>query len=83
MEGILNDTVRLSREKKGFNASINSIFDFSNSAHKEYFLSDSEVFSFFDRDKLSKLLNRESFPNSYKKFLFNFINVKLFLDAQR
>lgn len=83
MEGILNDKVRLSREKKGFNASINSIFDFKNPAHREYFLSDSEVFSFFDREKLAELLNRESFPNSYKKFLFNFINVKLFLDAQR
>lgn len=83
MEGILNDTVRLSREKKGFNASINSIFDFSKPAHREYFLSDSEVFRHFDRAKLSALLDRNDFPNSYKKFLFNFINVKLFLDAQQ
>lgn len=83
MEGILNDTVRLSREKKGFNASINSIFDFSKASHREYFLSDSAVFDYFDREKLSTLLSRPSFPNSYKKFLFNFINVKLFLDAQQ
>lgn len=80
MKGILNDRVRLAREKKGFNASINSIFDFSKASHREYFLSESPVFDYFDRTKIEGLLARESFPNSYKKFLFNFINAKLFLD---
>lgn len=81
MKGILNDQVRLSREKKGFNASINSIFDFSKPAHRDYFLSDSPVFELFDRDAITRMIGQGEFPNSYKKFLFNFINVKLFLEA--
>jgi asparagine synthase (glutamine-hydrolysing) len=79
MKGILNDKVRLAREKKGFNASINSIFDFKNPTHLDYFLSDSPIWQWFDRDKIAKLLKQEEFPNSYKKFLFNFINSKIFL----
>ena len=82
MKGILNDQVRLSREKKGFNASINSIFDFSNPVHRDYFLSDSPIFEWFDRDKMSKLLQQTEFPNSYKKFLFDFICSKIFLEQR-
>lgn len=82
MKGILNEQVRLSREKKGFNASINSIFDFSNPAHLDYFLSDSPVFDLFDRKGMQEVLQRGEFPNSYKKFLFNFINVKLFMEQE-
>jgi asparagine synthase (glutamine-hydrolysing) len=82
MKGILNDQVRLSREKKGFNASINSIFDFSNPVHRDYFLSDSPIFEWFDKDKMSKLLQQKDFPNSYKKFLFDFICSKIFLEQR-
>lgn len=80
MKGILNDKVRLSREKKGFNASINSIFDFSNPRHRDYFLSDSEIFRWFDRDKMAALLRQNEFSNSWKKFLFDFVNARIFLE---
>lgn len=80
MKGILNDQVRLSREKKGFNASINSIFDFNNPKHRSYFLDDSSIFEYFNREKIEHLLNKGDYPNSYKKFLFNFINAKIFLE---
>ena len=80
MKGILNDQVRLSREKKGFNASINSIFDFKNPQHRDFFLSDSRIFDWFDKDKINDLLDKQEFSNSYKKFLFNFICAKIFLD---
>lgn len=80
MKGILNDQVRLSREKKGFNASINSIFDFDNPEHRAYFLDDSPIYNYFDRAKMEEMLNKGEYPNSYKKFLFNFINAKIFLE---
>lgn len=80
MEGILNDKVRLSREKKGFNASINSILDFNNPDHRAYILDDSPVFEFIKKDKIEDLIGQDEFPNSYKKFLFNFINTKVFLE---
>jgi len=83
MEGILNDKVRLSREKKGFNASINSIFDFNNPKHRSYFLDDSPIFDYFDREKMEGMLNKGEYPNSYKKFLFSFINAKIFLEQHQ
>ena len=79
MSGILNDKVRLEREKKGFNASINSIIDFNNKQHIDYILDDSKVFNFVKKEKIESLLMKKEYSNSFKKFLFNFINVKIFL----
>lgn len=80
MKGILNDTVRLSREKKGFNASIHSLIDFNNPQHRDFLLSDSPVYELVDRKKIEKAMAMKEIPNSYKKFLFNFINTKIFLE---
>ncbi|MDZ4752396.1 MAG: asparagine synthase (glutamine-hydrolyzing) [Flavobacteriales bacterium] len=82
MKGILNDKVRLSREKKGFNASINSIFDFKNPAHRDYFLSDSPIFDWFEKDKIAALISQKQFSNSFKKFLFDFVCTKIFLEQR-
>ena len=79
MSGILNDKVRLEREKKGFNASINSIIDFNNKQHIDFILDDSKIFEFVKKEKIESLLMKKEYTNSFKKFLFNFINVKIFL----
>jgi len=79
MAGILNDKVRLSREKKGFNASINSIIDFDNETHKEFLLDNGPIFDLVDKQKIETIIKKKEYPNSYKKFLFNFINAKIFL----
>lgn len=81
MKGILNDQVRLDRHKKGFNASINSIIDFTNKKDIEFILEDSEVYNLIDKTKIESILKQNSLPNSFSKFLFNFINVKLFLKS--
>ncbi|MDH3974311.1 MAG: asparagine synthase (glutamine-hydrolyzing) [Deltaproteobacteria bacterium] len=81
MKGILNDTVRLDRRKKGFNASINSLFDFSNQETMDYLLKpDSPIFELINRKKVSDLFNLNPAPNHYSKFLFSFINAKIFLE---
>ncbi len=80
MQGILNDEVRLSREKKGFNASINSILDFANPNHRAQILDDGPVFDLIDKSRIEKLMGEGEFTNSFKKFLFNFINARIFLD---
>ena len=80
MNGILNDKVRLDRRKKGFNASINSVVDLNDHATVENLLSDSPVFDIVQREKIEKLLKQDYFENSYKKFIFNFVNTKLFLE---
>ncbi len=82
MKGILNDTVRLDRRKKGFNASINSLFDFSNNETRAYFLEPkAPIFELINRAKVSNLLDLNPVPNHYSKFLFNFINCKIFLES--
>jgi asparagine synthase (glutamine-hydrolysing) len=81
MKGILNDKVRLDRQKKGFNASINSLFDFSDKETMAFFLEpESPIFELIDRESVSEMLNLNPAPNHYSKFLFNFINSKIFLE---
>jgi len=78
--GFLNDKVRLDRTKKGFNASIESVIDLNSPEVNEMLLSDSPVFEIVHRDKMEALLKQRSFPNSFSKFLFYFVNVKIFLE---
>jgi asparagine synthase (glutamine-hydrolysing) len=83
MSGTLNDQVRLDRRKKGFNASINSLFDFSDKNTCDYFLdSSSVIYDLIDISNIERLINTNTAPNHYSKFLFNFINCKIFLDQQ-
>ena len=63
MAGILNDKVRLEREKKGFNASINSIIDFNNKKHVDFILSDGLIYDLVDRSKIESII--EFLVNKY------------------
>lgn len=81
--GILNDQVRLDRRKKGFNAAITSIVDFKDKETREYLLDkNSTVFDIIKPTVIEEIFAKETLPNSYSKFLFNFINTKMFLDQQ-
>jgi asparagine synthase (glutamine-hydrolysing) len=81
MKGILNDAVRLDRRKKGFNASVYSFIDLDDSATWNT-LTDPKaaVFDLVDRDKMMALLKERPMDNSFSKFIFNFINLRIFLD---
>lgn len=81
MKGILNDQVRLDRRKKGFNASINSMIDLKDPKNREYLLDEhAAVFQYLSREKVSRLFEIDPAPNHYSKFLFSFINARIFLD---
>ena len=80
VKNILNDKVRLDRRKKGFNASIHSIIDFSDKNSRDYFLSDSPIFDIVRKNKIKNLLNKKWHENSHSKFLFNFMNSKIFIE---
>jgi asparagine synthase (glutamine-hydrolysing) len=80
MAGILNEQVRASREKRGFNASLTSLFDLSDPEVREAFLGDSAIFDWFDRERVRALLDGGDHPNSVKKFLFSFLSAKTFVD---
>ena len=82
--GLLCDQVRLDRRKRGFNASINSLFDFKEPTTREYILdSSSPIAEFVDIEKIEKLMEIDPSPNHYSKFLFNFINAKIFLEETK
>ena len=81
VRGILNDTVRLDRQKKGFNASLRSVVDFSDSETIRNLLSDNPVYDMVDRERVANLFAMKELPNSYSKFLFNVINTKIFFDV--
>jgi asparagine synthase (glutamine-hydrolysing) len=83
MNGTLNDQVRLDRRKKGFNASINSLFDFSDKSTLDYLLEPSSaIFDLVDISSIKRLISSKKMANRYSKFLFSFINCKIFLEQQ-
>ena len=83
MNGILNDQVRLDRRKKGFNASINSLFDFSNISTRDYFLdSSAAIFDLVNITSVEQMISSKEAAGDNSKFLFSFINCKIFLEQQ-
>ena len=43
-------------------------------------MADSPVFDIIRRDKVARLLGKRDLPNSESKFLFYFVNAKIFLE---
>jgi asparagine synthase (glutamine-hydrolysing) len=79
--GILNDTVRLDRRKKGFNASINSMVDFHDREVRDYLLDPgAAVYQLVNRKRIVELFDLQPVPNHLSKFLFSFINCRIFLE---
>ena len=76
MRGIVPDRVLDNPRKVGFNAPIQDLLDTRDPA----ILDDGPIFELVEREKLADLLKRESLPESESKFLFNFLNAKLFLE---
>ena len=46
----------------------------------DYFLSDSPIFEIIKKDEIESLLKEGNCENSYNKFLFNFLNSKIFIE---
>ena len=81
MKGILNEQVRLDRRKKGFNASINSMINLQDTEVRAYLLDPkAEIFEIIDRGKMDQLFDQSPIPNHLSKFIFNFINARMFLE---
>ncbi len=80
MDGIVPPKILSAHQKVGFNASISSLLDTGDRNVLEYLLDDSPVFEYFRRDKFEKLLSKKELPNSESKFLFNFLNSKIFIE---
>jgi asparagine synthase (glutamine-hydrolysing) len=83
VEGLLVDSVRLDKRKRGFNASIESLVDRSDPDTVDWLLQDSPIFDLVKRESIAHFLRNDMSDNSFSKFLFSFISAKTFLETQR
>jgi asparagine synthase (glutamine-hydrolysing) len=80
MRGIAPDPVIDNRRKVGFNAPVHAFLDTKDPEVRAELLADSPVFEHVRKDRIEELLDRNWLPNSESKFLFYFLNAKLFLE---
>ena len=80
VRGIAPDAVIDNPRKVGFNAPILDLLDVADPAVRAYLLDDSPIYEILRRDRIEALIDRASLPNSESKFLFYFLNAKIFLE---
>lgn len=80
MRGIVPDPVLDEHRKVGFNAPIFDLLDVGDPAVRAELLADSPIWDHVRRDRLEGVLEKRFLPNSESKFLFSFVNAKLFLE---
>lgn len=80
VRNIAPDTVIDNPRKVGFNAPIFDLLDVSDPKIRAALLDDSPIFEYVRRDRIARLIENKSLPNSESKFLFYFLNAKLFLE---
>lgn len=81
VQGLLCDAVRLDRRKKGFNTSVRSLIDFDDPLARAYLFDPSAaVFDLVRRERVEALARLVPLPNHLSKFLFSFVNARIFLD---
>ena len=84
MNGILDNKIRLDKEKKGFNANLINLLNLKSSEFDNFLKKDSEIYEFYDKQKIINFIKRNNtFTNSQNQFLFNFINCKIFLELNK
>jgi asparagine synthase (glutamine-hydrolysing) len=81
MRGLAVDRVLDSPRKIGFNAPVMSFLDPNDPAVRDRLLADGPVFDIIRRDRIEDMLSKTELLNSESKFLFNFVNVRLFMDS--
>ena len=85
LKGLAPEEIRNNREKKGFNASFNSIFSFRNRKFREWFFDKgSPIFNILDRKKYLEIFDKDyekGFPDLNQQCLFNITSSKIFLEG--
>jgi len=80
MRGIVPDGIVDNRRKVGFNAPIEALLDAREAETRAAVLDDSPIFEIVRKEAIEELLDKDFLPNSESKFLFSFVNSKLFLE---
>ena len=77
--GIVPDQIFDERRKVQFDTSTNSFIDFHDDEVRSAILDESPIFDHVRKEKIEALLTHHPLPNSKSKFLFYFLNSKMFL----
>lgn len=80
MAGIVPPRILESRRKVGFNAPILGFLDPADPETRAALLDESPIFEHVRRDRIERLIDKPDLPNSESKFLFYFLNAKMFLE---
>ncbi len=80
MKGIVPDQILDNRRKVGFNAPFFDLFDINDKRNIDFLLNDSSIFEFVKKSSIERMITNETLLNSESKFLFYFLNAKIFLD---
>jgi asparagine synthase (glutamine-hydrolysing) len=80
VRGIAPDAIIDNPRKVGFNAPILDYLDLSDRCVRDELMAESPVFDLIRRDRIEELVGQTDLPNSRSKFLFNFVNAKMFLE---
>ncbi|MBN2735001.1 MAG: asparagine synthase (glutamine-hydrolyzing) [Methanomicrobiaceae archaeon] len=80
MSGIVPDKIIENRRKVGFNAPVFSFLDVHDPNVRKQLLEESPVYDYIRREKIEELINKPFLGNSESKFLFYFINCKIFME---
>lgn len=86
-KNLIIDKIRLNREKKGFNASFNSVFSFKDKKFKEWFFDKdhkNEIYNYINKEKFLKDFSKDSnktFADMSTQVLFNICSTKIFLEG--
>ncbi len=77
---IAPEKVIFSKRKVGFNIPIDNYFNFNNPNLVAEILSPSPIFEILDQSKINNILMSGKISNSFSKFIFNFINARIFCE---
>ena len=82
LKGICNENILQDRKKVGFNAPFVDLFDVSKDKNLKDILLDpkSDIYGIIDYSKIKQIINKKDLLNSESKFMFDFLNCKLFMD---
>ncbi len=79
-DNILDNRIRLARQKKGFNASLNSCLDFEDRRVKKFlFDKKSPINEFVNVEKMQDEIEFDKLQSHMSKYIFSFITTKIFL----
>ncbi len=80
MRGIVPDEILDCRRKVGFNAPVLELLDTHDPQVRDWLMAPGPVFDLVKRAAIEEILRRDTLPNSFSKFLFNFVCAKAFLE---